>query len=965
MDIRIPNYENKENANGICEGFTTGAGAKIKITKDSLNKAVGLFADEELLFNMDVEDVDIKSNNSHKDSRHGLKQIVSDDSINKNIQYEKINKSESINTNKINTENRILHRSAKKRLGISRCKQFSVSTEKLKRAESLFEDCQENKSNQNVREFQNSNNINVPLKFNPPQIHTSTPLKSVPSKIKNTMLETIRENPLMSTNITPVKRSSFKDTFEYKNTESSNNVVVQEQTKGGLEDWVNKIDKEFEELQNRMEILLERKKALQKQKQIIESADDQYKRPKLGVLLTKKQSSHKISLQEFLNNQTPNTISVIEAMDLNISKTVLDVTPNNAQNIHFNCKNNFVINTTDGAIIIPNSDNLVGASEIKVAFTSMHGVDSKLLPNGWISNHFKWIVWKLASLERNFPDVFPDCLSLENVIQQLKYRYDREIDRAERPALRRILEKDDVPQKRMVLCVSDIIKVSDHSFELELTDGWYAIRTLIDQPLCKQIFISKIKIGTKLIVQCAEILNCEGCHPLNIPDHVKLKINYNCTRRAHWNSKLGYQKIAEPFPIKLKTIHPDGGLVACIKIQIVRVYPLRYMERHERNTVWRNKRAEEKRIQEWESQKLKDIEMIRQKVQNDYEKEIHVRKEDLPLLSNGNCNIKEIYSPKLLYQMLESTNDPEGLKSILSSSQISAAMEYRANMFNCRQQEITNRISEQINKLKCTQRDVVSILRLRIVDITESSSDSFFLSIWKPTEDHLQLLKEGCAFTVYNVLPKQNKNLSTTGRTHFKREVNPMKEMNRNQRVLLPISKLQDCKILFNEYDTVGTVVQIHKKPHSQELWLTDGNGRVLLIKISERSELCCLLDNLSRGQNVAIMNLVHYQLQDTFGQAIANQYTIITSYPQHKFLQDGLTTYCEQLPKDLTLILNECDKKIDLCIANMQFSKSHVPSSTGSASSPSSVFDDSSEDNTLIPSRLTTTDVAMSLIDI
>lgn len=52
----------------------------------------------------------------------------------------------------------------------------------------------------------------------------------------------------------------------------------------------------------------------------------------------------------------------------------------------------------------------------------MQGVDPKLLPNGWISNHFKWIVWKLASLERNFPDILSDCLSLENVIQQLKYR---------------------------------------------------------------------------------------------------------------------------------------------------------------------------------------------------------------------------------------------------------------------------------------------------------------------------------------------------------------------------------------------------------------------------------------------------------------------------------------------------------------------------------------------------------------
>lgn len=60
------------------------------------------------------------------------------------------------------------------------------------------------------------------------------------------------------------------------------------------------------------------------------------------------------------------------------------------------------------------------------------------------------------------------ALTPARVMMELKYRYDREIDRSQRSALRKILEKDDVATKRMVLCVSSINKViffnADESF---------------------------------------------------------------------------------------------------------------------------------------------------------------------------------------------------------------------------------------------------------------------------------------------------------------------------------------------------------------------------------------------------------------------------------------------------------------------------------------------------------------------
>ena len=138
---------------------------------------------------------------------------------------------------------------------------------------------------------------------------------------------------------------------------------------------------------------------------------------------------------------------------------------------------------------------------------------------------------------------------------QLKYRYDREIDRSQRSAIRRILEKDDVPSKRMTLCVSSIIEViyinhiesislanfstyftyfnlqnNNVSMEIgksprigvskwriELTDGWYSTNASIDIGMVKNISTGKIREGTKLLLSGAELLNCDqGFYPLEV-----------------------------------------------------------------------------------------------------------------------------------------------------------------------------------------------------------------------------------------------------------------------------------------------------------------------------------------------------------------------------------------------------------------------------------------------------------------
>ena len=61
------------------------------------------------------------------------------------------------------------------------------------------------------------------------------------------------------------------------------------------------------------------------------------------------------------------------------------------------------------------------------------GASESLLTNEWVSNAYKWIMWTLASVARAFPAAYAfGVLSESAVLQRMLYKYEREINRAER-----------------------------------------------------------------------------------------------------------------------------------------------------------------------------------------------------------------------------------------------------------------------------------------------------------------------------------------------------------------------------------------------------------------------------------------------------------------------------------------------------------------------------------------------------
>lgn len=93
----------------------------------------------------------------------------------------------------------------------------------------------------------------------------------------------------------------------------------------------------------------------------------------------------------------------------------------------------------------------------------------------------------------------------------------------------------------------------------------------------------------------------DGCPVLEMSPSISLKISANSTRRARWDTMLGYQNTKSYFSIHLKSIIPDGGQVACIDVIIMRKYPLQFTEKRSNGgQVSRNAQEEEHACREWD-----------------------------------------------------------------------------------------------------------------------------------------------------------------------------------------------------------------------------------------------------------------------------------------------------------------------------------------------------------------------------
>ncbi|KAI8612799.1 BRCA2, oligonucleotide/oligosaccharide-binding, domain 1-domain-containing protein, partial [Chytriomyces sp. MP71] len=221
----------------------------------------------------------------------------------------------------------------------------------------------------------------------------------------------------------------------------------------------------------------------------------------------------------------------------------------------------------------------------------------------WVSNHYRWIVWKLAGMVRSFPYLHETIWTPLYVVEQLLFRYEKEYAGGKRSCLKQIIEGDAPVELLMVLCVSRIIingrDISSENLDssylaLELTDGWYRLNAQIDEVLSKAIRKNSITIGQKLLIYGAQLLGSAGSStPLEAGDSLQLRLFANSTRRERWHAKLGFQRQSRPFQLALGHVAVQGGPVALVDAIIMRKFELCFVETNVDGTKTTRNEAEE------------------------------------------------------------------------------------------------------------------------------------------------------------------------------------------------------------------------------------------------------------------------------------------------------------------------------------------------------------------------------------
>ncbi|NXP21973.1 BRCA2 protein, partial [Scytalopus superciliaris] len=714
-----------------------------------------------------------------------------------------------------------------------------------------------------------------------------------------------------------------------------------------------------------------------------------------SLYVIKTSANNRISLKTAVEEKSPSFYSMEELYTYGVSKHCIQVNSTNAESFQFLVKDFFSkeyllagngVQLADGGWLIPTDEGKAGKKEFYRALCDTPGVDPKLITEAWVYNHYRWIVWKLAAMEVSFPHEFANrCLTPETVLLQLKYRYDLEVDKSKRSAIKKITERDDAAGKTLVLCISKIVSLntiaspssSNKNVEnkaaaiIEVTDGWYGIRALLDPPLKAFLDRRRLTVGQKIIVHGAELVGSQnGCTPLEAPDSLMLKISANSTRCARWDAKLGFHRDPRPFPLPLSSLYSEGGAVGCIDVVIQRTYPIQWMEKTSAGSyVFRNSRAEEREAARHAEDQQKKLEALFAKIQTEYEKheERTTRRTPRSRIVTRQ-QIHNLQDGAELYEAIQSASDPGYMEGYLSEDQLKALSAYRQLMNDKKQTQMQEEFKKALASAEqeengCSKRDVSAVWKLRVVDYRKQEKHTgVILSIWRPPLDVCSLLKEGSRYRIYQLSASQSKGRSDSTNVQ-------LTATKKTQYLQLPVSQEILVQIFFPrkalkftslldpsfqppcaEVDLVGVVVSVSKTGFTTLVYLSDESCNLAAVKIRTDLRHFAIEDIVVRCSLISASNL---QWQSEFRSEIpvllAGDLSAFSASPKENYLQENLNELRSMIENVASFCSDAESKLTNLLQRNLLITPSLTKRCGLECPSPSCSF---AEDKSLISSR-------------
>ncbi|XP_066949645.1 breast cancer type 2 susceptibility protein-like isoform X2 [Macrobrachium rosenbergii] len=616
------------------------------------------------------------------------------------------------------------------------------------------------------------------------------------------------------------------------------------------------------------------------------------------------------------------------------SVEALGITASNASVYRFPLMDKRIasINCGEGCHIIPGPDNCIGSAETERGFLAMPGVSPRLVPSGWVSNHYKWIVWKLAAIERCLTK--KKFLTLENLVARLKYRYDREIDRAERPIIRKIMEGDDIPQKTIVLCIADIrndqmkdksashpsvspLKSSGVPF-LTLTDGWYSIDAIVDNAMLQLHNRGKISVGTKLLIHGAELAgHFSPCHPLEAPPGLGLRLHTNMVRRARWWSRLGLVSQPLCLPVQLGSILSDGGVAGCITVVLSRVYPLIYFERSNKNSFFRGEKAHLRLVKENQQFKEITLHQIVAEVEKEFAKEEgSLNQKNQNRVSITGKEVSDLRRGKEIAQFLENTVDESNVEGLLTASQIELARSWHQEQAEMKRHKINAEVHRRLNT-KQKLYEAVPVLKIRVMDTNGSCA---ILSVWRPSEELQQTLLEGKIFRIFYVVAAGYRRdclqLTATRQTRWEdigTETDHSFPDCCRHATPLCLTLSETLQPAWNEVDVVGVVFRIGQMDQgSQLVHIVDHHINILALRFWGGLKECGVEDIVSCESIVSVSN---GSWRGYSGGRCAcvhvTELSVVSISPRHSHLVEAFEHLKKNI-EDVKALTSKADMKLD-----------------------------------------------------